>query len=161
MRGGASGQVWRSLVSLTTSWLLAGRDADSSLARPMVAVTQHGRPVRFRWLANTPPSTQVIDLEGPGGKLTDSLRFDGAGEALLALDVGRYRYRLGRGGSGSLAVEPYSDELVPAAVTLAAREATGSPATPRRSWRGVWWLFAIAVAGFGAEWLLRRTLGAT
>ena len=44
----------------------------------------------------------------------------------LALGVGRYRYTLAGGGSGSFAVEPYADELVPAPVTLAEHQGIGA-----------------------------------
>jgi hypothetical protein len=30
----------------------------------------------------------------------------------------------------------------------------------RRSWTELWWVFAIAILAFGAEWLFRRSLGA-
>ena len=48
------------------------------------------------------------------GSTADTLRFDGAGRAELWLPVGTWRYRLEGGTQGLVAVEQYSDELLPA-----------------------------------------------
>jgi hypothetical protein len=87
------------------------------------------------------------------------LRFDAAGDATLPLDVGRYRYTLGGGGTGTFAVEPYADELVPSPVTLRSRPASLRPGGPGRPLRDLVWLFGVAIAGFGTEWMLRRRMG--
>jgi hypothetical protein len=157
--GGVADQVWRSMIADAATWLLAGPSADSMRARPVTPVTQRGRAVQFRWAGTGAPVALPIQLHGPLGARGDTLRFDGAGEAALALGVGRYRYTLAGGGSGSFAVEPYADELVPAAVTLADHQGIGATAAPRRSLRELLWLFALAIAGFGTEWMLRRKLG--
>jgi len=157
--GGVADQVWRSMIADAATWLLASPSADSMRARPVSPVTQRGRAVHFRWAGTGAPVALPIELHGPLGARSDTLRFDGAGEAALALGVGRYRYTLAGGGSGSFAVEPYADELVPAPVTLAEHQGIGGTAAPRRSLRELLWLFAIAIAGFGIEWMLRRKLG--
>jgi hypothetical protein len=157
--GGVADQVWRSMIADAATWLLASASADSMRARPVTPVTQRGRAVQFRWAGTGAPVALPIQLHGPLGARGDTLRFDGAGEAALALGVGRYRYTLAGGGSGSFAVEPYADELVPAAVTLAEHQGIGATAAPRRSLRELLWLFALAIAGFGIEWVLRRKLG--
>jgi hypothetical protein len=157
--GGVADQVWRSMVADAATWLLASPNADSMRARPITPVTQRGRAVQFRWTGTGAAVVLPIQLRGPLGARSDTLRFDGAGEATLALGVGRYRYTLAGGGSGSLAVEPYADELVPAPVTLAEHSGTSASAAPRRSLRELLWLFAIAITGFGIEWMLRRKLG--
>lgn len=158
-RGGASEQVWRALIANAAAWLLATPDAAGARARPVTLVTQRGTPVRFRWSGAGAPVPIAVALDAGQGTRGDTLRFDGDGEARLALPVGRYRYTLDGGGVGTFAVEPFSDELVPAPVTLAAHEATQAPTPARRSLRDLWWLFALAVAGFGTEWLLRRRVG--
>ncbi len=158
-RGGASEQAWRTMVAEATAWLLAAPDSGGAMVRPVALVSQRGRPVRFRWTGTNPPGTMAITLADSTGTRRDSLRFDGSGEASIALPVGRYRYTLSSGGGGMVAVEPYSEELVPAAVTLAERTATLSPGgSPRRA-RGWSALFALAMVAFGSEWLLRRRLG--
>ena len=96
---------------------------------------------------------------GDGGTRTDTLRFDGAGRAPATLPPGEYRYRLVGGGGGMVAVEEYSDELLPSPVTLQARTARASLPQGRSSARDWLWLFAIAIAALSGEWLARRRLG--
>ena len=158
-RGGVSEQLWRGLIAGAATWLLAAPGADGARAVPVLAVTQRGRPVRFRWTAEMPATSVPLRLERDGAALVDTLRFDGRGEATLALGVGRYGYQLEGGGSGHFAVEPFSDELLPAAVTLTEHVATASPAPWLRSLREAWWLFALAIMGFMIEWSLRRRFG--
>ncbi|MEO5825635.1 MAG: hypothetical protein ABIR59_07090 [Gemmatimonadales bacterium] len=160
-RGGASDQAWRTLVADAATWLLDASDADGAKAQLVDAVTQRGRPVRFRWSSAEPTEPLAITLETAAGERLDSLRFNGAGDASLNLPVGRYRYQLEGGGRGTFAVEPFSDELVAVAPSLDRRDAEFTPTAPRRSLRDMLWLFALAVAGFGSEWMIRRKLGLT
>ena len=159
LRGGVADQVWRTWVANAATWLLAAPEGDSVRARVSTPVTQRGRAVHFRWVGAGSPQPLPVQLRGPKGEYRDTLRFDGTGDASLALPVGRYQYAVERGGSGSLAVEPYADELVPSPVTVTEHAGTGSPASPRRSLREFLWLFGITIAGFGTEWMLRRRLG--
>ncbi len=158
-RGGASDQVWRSLIATATSWLLASPATDGTLARPVDVVTQRGRTVRFHWMGAGAAAPVAIAISDSQTSHADTLRFDGSGEATIVLPPGRYHYTLAGGGAGSLGVEPYSDEVVPSAVTLQARTAMIAPQLPRRSLRELLALFAIALVGLGAEWMLRRRLG--
>jgi hypothetical protein len=158
-RGGVADQAWRTMMASAASWLLAVPERDSMRARPVSPVTERGRALHFRWTGTGPPSPVAIVLKGPRGERSDTLRFDGTGDALLALGVGRYRYTLDGGGAGSVAVEPYSDELIPSPVTLTEHVGAAPRPAPRRSLRDVLWLFAIAIAGFGSEWMLRRKMG--
>jgi hypothetical protein len=70
-----------------------------------------------------------------------------------------YRYRLDGGGGGTVAVERYSDELLPRPTTLRAHEAASVPATGRRAARDWLWLFALCIAALAGEWLARRRMG--
>ena len=158
-RGGASDQVWRSMIAAATSWLLASPESDGSRARPVVPVTQRGRAVRFRWTGHGVAVPVVIALSDGAVARTDTLRFDGSGEAAVVLGPGRYHYTLAGGGQGAVGVEPFADEIVPSAVTLGEQVATALPAAPRRSLRELLPLFLLALAGFGSEWMLRRRLG--
>jgi hypothetical protein len=158
-RGGASDQGWRSLIASATSWLLASPAVDGTVARPVNAVTQRGRAVRFRWTGTGVPVPTPVTLSDDGRLRTDTLRFDGDGEATLALGVGRYHYTLAGGGQGNLGVEPFADEVVPSPVTLQEQPASAAVAAPRRSLRELFPLFLLALAGFGGEWMLRRRLG--
>ena len=158
-RGGSSEQGYRALVASSVSWLLGGMDAASGRARPLRQVAEQGRPITFQWVAGGAPQAIPIDLTGPSGTRRDTLVFDGAGRAELLLPTGGWRYRLGGGGEGMLAVEVFSSELLPRPRTLSAREAGESPrgtTIPLRTWI---WLFGIGVVAFGGEWMARRRLG--
>ena len=89
----------------------------------------------------------------------DTLRFDGAGRAQAWLAPGEYRYRLQGGGSGTAAVERYSDELLPRPVSLVAREARVSRPAGRTAARDWLWLFGLCVLALAGEWYARRRLG--
>lgn len=159
LRGGVAGQAWRSLIADAASWLLAAPEGDSVRARVTTPVTERGRPVLFRWVGSGGPVPLAVRLRGPRGERTDTLRFDGVGNAALALPVGRYRYALESGSGGTFAIEPYANELLPAPVTVTEHAGRGAAGAPRRSLRELLWLFGIAIAGFGTEWMLRRRLG--
>lgn len=158
-RGGVSDQFWRGLIAGAASWLLAAPSVDGARAVPVSPVAERGRPVRFRWTGSTVTTPLALRIDGGSRTRRDTLRFDGSGEALLALPTGRYRYALDGGGSGSFAVEPYSVELLPSPVTLPEQAAISMPTPLSGSLREVWWLFALAVLGFVIEWSLRRRLG--
>lgn len=158
-RGGVSEQLWRGLIASSAAWLLASPETEGARAVPVSPVTQRGRPVRFRWVAASAATPVPIRFDVDGRVRADTLRFDGSGEAAVALPTGRYRYVLEGGGGGSLAVEPFSNELLPAPVTLAAQTATVTAAPLQRSLREVWWLWVVAVISVVVEWSLRRRLG--
>lgn len=158
-RGGVSDQLWRGLIATSAAWLLAAPSVDGARAAPVAVVTERGRPVRFRWTASGRPEPLALRIEGAALSRDDTLNFDGNGEASLALPSGRYRYTLEGKAGGALAVEPYSDELLPAMPTLREQSATVAPLSGRGSLREGWWLFAIAAFGFILEWLLRRRFG--
>ena len=157
-RGGSSEQSYRSWVAATTSWLLGGADSSRGLARPVQPVVPNGRPLLFEWIAPGSPTPQGVVWSGPAGERADTLHFDGEGRATAWLPPGEYRYRLSGGGAGVVAVEQYSDELLPRPVTLAAhrgRAVRPSLSTSARDWL---WLFGICVLALSGEWLARRRL---
>ena len=160
-RGGSSEQSYRTWVASTASWLLAGADTVRGVAAPVRSVVQNGRPLVFEWTGAGPAVATPVVWSGPGdgGTRTDTLRFDGAGRAPVGLPPGEYRYRLGGGGGGIVAVEEYSDELLPSPVTLKASTAGASLPPGRTSARDWLWLFAIAIAALSVEWFARRRLG--
>ncbi len=158
-RGGASEQAYRTWVGATASWLLGGSDSSAGAARPVRAVVANGRPLVFEWVAAGPPAALAIAWSGGGAPPPDTLRFDGSGHASVWLGPGVYRYRLPGGGHGTVAVETYSDELLPHPVVLAAHEARSPATRGRRSARDWPWLFAVCVAALAGEWLARRRLG--
>lgn len=160
-RGGESEQAWRALVAETASWLLGAPPRDVASAVPVDPVTQRGRPLRFRFTGDSATGVLPVTFENADTTLVDTLRFDADGMAGVALPVGRYRYRIADEpvATEGVAVEPYADELLPAPITLSAREATADPVPVRRSLRDLLPFFALAVLGFGIEWVMRRRLG--
>jgi len=158
-RGGSSEQSYRSWVAATTSWLLGGVDSARGVARPVQAVVPNGRPVTFEWLASGSAVPQAVVWSSSAGQRTDTLHFDGEGRAPVWLQPGEYRYRLSGGGVGTVAVEQYSDELLPRPVTLTAHEGRDARSTARSTARDWLWLFGICILALSGEWLARRRLG--
>lgn len=157
-RGGSSEQSYRAWVAATLNWLLAGVDSAEGVARPVRGVVSSGRPLVFEWVG--PGAARPVPVQWTGGlAAADTLRFDGVGRATVWLPPGEYRYKLGPGGTGTVAVEQYSDELLPHAVSLTPHEARASLASTTRSAREWPWLFALCVLGLAGEWVARRRLG--
>lgn len=158
-RGGSSEQSYRTWVAATTSWLLGGADSARGSARSLRAVVSNGRPVVFEWTAPGAPAPLGIAWSGDRGSQADTLRFDGGGHATVWLAPGEYRYRLSGGGGGTVAVEEYSEELLPRPPTLSPHEARLAVPPGRRAARDWLWLFGLAVAALAGEWMARRRLG--
>jgi hypothetical protein len=158
-RGGSSELSYRTWVAATASWLLGGADSARGAARPVRAVVENGRPVVFEWTAARPAAALGVAWSGKGAPSTDTLRFDGSGRAVTWLPPGEYRYRLAGGGGGTVAVEQYSDELLPRPVALTAHEARAPLPAGRRAARDWLWLFGLCIAGLAGEWIARRRLG--
>jgi hypothetical protein len=159
-RGGSSEQAYRTWVAATASWLLGGADSSRGVARLLRPVVSNGRPVVFEWTALGAPTAVGIAWSGQGAPpQADTLRFDGSGHAAVWLRPGEYRYRLSGGGGGSVAVEEYSDELVPRPVALSAHEARAPVPTGRRAARDWLWLFGLCIGALAGEWIARRRLG--
>jgi hypothetical protein len=158
-RGGSSEQSYRAWVAATTSWLLGGADSARGAARTVRPVVPNGRPVVFEWAAPGAPRPLPLVWSGRASDRSDTLRFDGAGRALVWLEPGEYRYRLQGGGGGTIAVEAYSDELLPRPVTLGTRDARVSRPAGRTAARDWLWLFGLCVLALSGEWFARRRLG--
>lgn len=164
-RGGSSEQSYRSWVAATASWLLGGADSSRGLARPVQPVVPNGRPVLFEWAGSGSPVPQGVtwsttsESASAEGQQPDTLHFDGEGRATAWLSPGEYRYRLSGAGSGTVAVEQYSDELLPRAVTLTPHAGRVQRPVSRTSARDWLWLFGLCVLALSGEWLARRRLG--
>jgi hypothetical protein len=169
-RGGSSEQGYRSWVAATASWLLGSIDTAQGVARPVQPVVANGRPVVFEWVGAGSPAPQGITWSDIGSdsrndrtpraaERVDTLHFDGEGRATVWLLPGEYRYRLASKGRGTMAVEQYSDELLPRPVSLTAHEARTAPPTSRTAARDWLWLFGICLLALSGEWLARRRLG--
>src|SRR5215207_4026085 len=146
-RGGSSEQSYRTWVAATASWLLGGADSTRGSARPLRTVVENGRPVLFEWVAPGPPAALGIAWSGAGAPRADTLRFDGNGRAAVWLPPGEYRYRLTGGGGGAVAVETYSEELVPRPVALGDHQAPARAPSGRSAARDWLWLFGLCILG--------------
>jgi hypothetical protein len=161
-RGGAGEQAYRGLLAALADWLLGAEEGRKESALPVTLETPNGVPLAWRWTGAGAARPLAIELQADSGVRRDTLRFDAAGRAELRLPPGVYRYALGPLPSrerGVVAVEEYSDEWRPAVPVLAPQ--AGSPAgrVARVGLRDRWWLVAIAIAAFAAEWAWRRRQG--
>ena len=157
-RGGSSEQGYRALVGATVTWLLGAPDTARGPAHPVRPVVTNGRPLVFEWTGAGAARAVPVVFSGEAS-VADTLRFDGAGRAEVWLATGTWRYRLEGGTQGLVAVEQYSDELLPRAASIASKAGsavTGNARTSARDWA---WLFGLAVLGLCVEWLVRRKLG--
>jgi hypothetical protein len=122
-------------------------------------VVQNGRPLLFEWAGTGSAKPVTLSWSGQGRQWGDTLHFDGNGRAMVWLAPGQYRYRTEVGSFGTVAVEDYSDELLPRPVTLQAHEPRSTHSTGRSVARDWLWLFGICVLGLSGEWFARRRLG--
>ena len=158
-RGGASEEAYRALVAGLADWLIGERGTGKERAAPVMPEVANGLPLVWRWTAPGEPRDLVIGLAS-GTTRTDTLRFDATGHAELRLPPGVYRYTLATGPEhGVVAVETYSDEWRPAAVTLRAQAGAATARAGHVGLRDRWWLFALAIFAFTAEWAWRRRQG--
>jgi hypothetical protein len=164
-RGGAPGEVYRTLVATLADWLLGSQSgAGAERFAPAQPETPNGLPVVWRWTGvGTPVPAPVVLEPGPGrGAVTDTLTFDASGRAELRLPPGRYRWRAAPGGGpehGMFVVEEYSDEWRSAPATVTDQPGETSAARREAGPRDQWWWYALVVAAFAAEWAWRRRQG--
>jgi len=159
LRGGTAAEAYRAWVAASASWLLATEDSATGPIRVVRPVVERDAPVVFgRNDAGTGARVPVV-LEGASGPRSDTLVFGAEGRAELRLPPGIWRYTTEGGGAGTIAVEEYSGEFLPAAVTLATREAGVRPVGRGRGTRELPWLFGLAILGWCVEWAARRRAG--
>ena len=159
-QGGAAEQAYRTWVATSVSWLLGGADARLGVARPVQAVAARGLPLVFEWIGKGAVGPVGISWTAGSASGSDTLRFDGAGRAELRLPVGLFHYRLAGGGSGVVAVEPWSREWLPRPATIEAHDGAAiGRATARLAARDRLWIFVLILLALATEWTLRRRLG--
>jgi len=161
-RGGASTEAYRALIGALAEWLLGGDGGRGTRdeAVPEARVVANGLPIVWRWVGAGAAHDVGVTLTAAGSQRRDTLRFDAQGRSELRLPPGVYRYALAGGPEqGMVAVETYSDEWRPAAPTLVAHAGAPASALETVSARDRWWLFALAIAAFAAEWAWRRRQG--
>jgi len=160
-RGGVPAEAYRSLVAAIADWLLSDAAAGKERFGPVSDAVPQGMPLLWRWRGGGAPSATAITLESPAGSRTATLRFDAQGEASLRLAPGVYRWRAGDQGTeqGMVAVEQYSDEWRPTPAVLASQPGEAGDVRRDVGARDLWWLYALAIAAFAAEWAWRRRQG--
>lgn len=158
-RGGSSEQGYRALIASAATWLLGATDTATGKAQLDRQVVANGIPGTFRWTASGNPVPLGIEWMGDSSTRRDTLVFDGQGRAEVLLPPGTWRYRLDGGGTGTLAVEEYSEEFLARPVTLAGRKSAVGITRLRKPVRGWIWLFGAAILAFAGEWTARRRLG--
>jgi hypothetical protein len=122
-------------------------------------VVERGRPLVFRAAARDLPALPVF-LRGPTGARTDTLTWDGVGEAEVWLPPGEYRYRFTSSGPERvIGVEEYSAEWLVRPATLASTDAGVTRPAGRATARDALWLFGLGIVGLIGEWTIRRWLG--
>lgn len=159
-RGGASGEAYRALVAGLVDWLLAEGVGNGERFLPVTYEVPNGMPLLWRWAGSGAPRDVAIVLDGGQRQRADTLRFDASGRAELRLSPGAYRYGAVDGTErGLVAVDTNSEEWRPAPAVLASQP--GEPGARLLSvpLRDRWWLFALAIGAFAAEWAWRRRQG--
>ena len=161
-RGGASGEAYRALVAGLVDWLLEQGAGSGERFVPVTYETPNGMPLQWRWTGKGEPRDVVIALAADQGQRVDTLRFDAGGRAELRLPPGVYRYAASEGEDaerGVVAVDAYSDEWRPAVPVVTSHAGTPGGWLTGVALRDRWWLFAVAIAAFTAEWAWRRREG--
>jgi len=161
-RGGASGEAYRALVAGLVDWLLEQGAGSGKRFVPVTYETPNGMPLQWRWTGKGEPRDVVIALAADQGQRADTLRFDAGGRAELRLPPGVYRYAASEGEDaerGVVAVDAYSDEWRPAVPVVTPHAGTPGGWLTGVALRDRWWLFAVAIAAFTAEWAWRRREG--
>lgn len=158
-RGGIAEQAYRSWVAETLQWLLAAGPPDLTPVRLASPVVAQDQPLLFEWHGPGPPEPVTVRWTGSTGGGQDSIRFDGEGRFALRLPPGRYQVAAGGSPARPVAVEEYSDELLPGPMVLDNRAAAGGASPARQGVRESPWLFLVAIVAWCTEWWARRRAG--
>jgi hypothetical protein len=161
LRGGASTQAFRAVVSSGVDWLLDSGRRERSAALEVSRTVTRGQPVTFRWVAAGQPESLMVRLDDGTTTQTTVLSLGPDGSAEFLLEPGTYQWTAEPSGqSGMLAVESYADEFVPAPITLPAE--VGGNVTARGTveyLRDRWWVFLLAITALVTEWAWRQRKG--
>lgn len=161
VRGGTANDAFNALWGSLADWLATGA-SDVRTATPASALLHAGEPVSWRRgsAADSVVRVMLARRGTPAWSDTLVLTFGAAADVVetAPLDEGVYDVR-GERGSALLVVNP-SREWYPRRATVASGTVGSTAATrdaPRA--RSAGWLFAIAIAGLCAEWVVRRRMG--
>jgi hypothetical protein len=161
VRGGTAADAFNALWGSLADWLATGA-SDVRAAIPASALLHAGEPVSWRRGSAGDSAVRVMLARrgSPAWSDTLTLTFGAAADVVESapLDEGVYDVRGERGGA-LLVVNP-SREWYPRRATVQSGTVGSTRATgdaPRA--RSAGWLFAIAITGLCAEWVVRRRIG--
>lgn len=160
LKGGAAADAFNALWGSLADWLATGA-SDIRAAIPASALLHAGEPIAWRRGSAADSVVRVLlSRRGATDVDTLTLTFGAASDVVETppLDEGIYDAKSDRG-SSVLVVNP-SREWYPRRVTVASGTVGSTAATsdaPRA--RNAGWLFAVAIAGLCAEWIVRRRMG--
>ena len=161
VRGGAAADAFNALWGSLADWLATGA-SDVRAAVPASALLHAGEPVSWR-RGSAGDSVVRVMLQrrgSPAWSDTVTLTFGVAADVVESapLDEGVYDVR-GERGSALLVVNPSREWYPRRSAVQSGRvgSATATGDAPRA--RSAGWLFAIAIAGLCAEWVVRRRIG--
>lgn len=160
VRGGAAADAFSALWGSLADWLATGA-SDIRAAIPASPLLHAGDPIAWR-RGSAADSIVRVMLTKRGANTVDTLTLTFGASADVVetapLDEGIYEAKSDRG-SSLLVVNP-SREWYPRRATVTSGTVGTTSATsdaPRA--RTVGWLFAVAIAGLCAEWVVRRRMG--
>jgi hypothetical protein len=160
LRGGAAADAFSALWGSLADWLATGA-SDVRAAVPASALVHAGEPIAWRRGSSEDSVVRVmLAKRGASDVDTLTLAFGATADVVESapLDEGIYEVRSDRG--ASLLVVNASREWYPRRATVASGS-VGSAATSRDAprARNAGWLFAVAIVGLCAEWIVRRRIG--
>jgi hypothetical protein len=160
LRGGAAADAFSALWGSLADWLATGA-SDVRAAVPASALLHAGEPVAWRRGSGEDSVVRVmLARRGATDLDTLTLTFGPTADVVetAPLDEGVYEVR-GERGNALLVVNP-SREWYPRRASVPTGSVGSAAATrdaPRARTAG--WLFAVAIAGLCAEWIVRRRMG--
>ena len=170
-RQGPGRQLYRTLWTGVTGWLMAGRTRSDAGLEPRKRVVARGEALR--WLAPEDADSLAVQLSGgEGGGAVWSGSAPAGDQLAASLPPGRYRYvarafrddGVAAAAEGPAEIEEFSPELLPwggaslqdEVVAAAQDEIVDGPGGRSRPLAALGWPYLILIALFCAEWAVRR-----
>lgn len=159
LRGGASLEAFRTILSAGVDWLLESEETETSMLT-VSPVTERGRAIEFQWKEGVPPDSVEVDLVGDSAS-EHWLKFDDTGKAHIFADPGTYRWLAPAlpQARGVVIVEEYSDEYHLNRILLTEKASVGGIDLVLIRARYVGWFFVLAVLALIGEWAWRQRRG--
>ena len=160
-RGGAGADAFTAVWGSAFDWL-AGERSDVRAAIPDAPSVKQGEPIRWRRGADADSVVKVAVNKRGEASAPDTvvLRFGATNVQAESPGLVPGVYDVQTAGGASLLVVNPSQELLPRRPTVRSGDYGSRNATTERPRARDWpWLFALAIAAFCAEWVVRRRAG--